>query len=261
MMNLIDTHCHLYVTEFDHDRDLMMLRAKEQGIAAVLLPNIDVSTIEAMFSLTETHPDMAYAMLGLHPCSVKEDYKNELDFIYSSIQDHTIIGIGEMGIDLYWDKTTLEWQKDAFITQVKWAQELDLPLSIHTREATGLCIEWIENMQDGSIKGVFHCFGGTKEEATRIMNAGMYMGIGGVVSYKNSNLISVLQDIGLSNIVLETDSPYLSPVPFRGKRNESAYIKNIAAHIATGLQMDIEEVAQITTTNAKQVFQLERILI
>jgi len=255
-MNWIDTHTHLYLEEFKLDLDQIIQRAKENGLVNVLLPNIDVNTIPEVDAMCQDYPEIVRAMMGLHPCSVNENYQHDLDIIGKKLYSNTYIGVGEVGLDLYWDKTNFEIQKQAFITQINWAKDLNLPLSIHTREATTEALQIIETLQDGSIKGVFHCFGGSVEEARRVHDLGMYLGLGGITTYKKSNLPDILNQFGLDRIVLETDAPYLTPVPYRGKRNESAYIPIIGARIAEILSVDIREVSLITTKNAKEVFKL-----
>ena len=255
-MNWIDTHTHLYLEEFKLDLDQIIQRAKENGLINVLLPNIDVNTIPEVDAMCQDYPEIARGMMGLHPCSVNENYQHDLDIIGKKLYSNTYIGVGEVGLDLYWDKTNFEIQKQAFITQINWAKDLNLPLSIHTREATTEALQIIETLQDGSIKGVFHCFGGSVEEARRVHDLGMYFGLGGVTTYKKSNLPDILNQFGLDRIVLETDAQYLTPVPYRGKRNESAYIPIIGARIAEILSVDIREVSLITTKNAKEVFKL-----
>lgn len=255
-MNWIDTHTHLYLEEFKLDLDQIIQRAKENGLVNVLLPNIDVNTIPEVDAMCQDYPEIARGMMGLHPCSVNENYQHDLEIIGKKLYSNTYIGVGEVGLDLYWDKTNFEIQKQAFITQINWAKELNLPLSIHTREATTEALQIIETLQDGSVKGVFHCFGGSVEEARRVHDLGMYLGLGGVTTYKKTNLPDILNQFGLDRIVLETDAPYLTPVPHRGKRNESAYIPIIGARIAEILSVDIREVSLITTKNAKEVFKL-----
>ncbi|MBK6699392.1 MAG: TatD family hydrolase [Saprospiraceae bacterium] len=255
-MNWIDTHTHLYLEEFKLDLDQVIQRATENGLVNVLLPNIDVCSIPEVDAMCHNYPEIARGMMGLHPCSVNENYLHDLDIIGKKLYSNTYIGVGEVGLDLYWDKTNFEIQKQAFITQINWAKELKLPLSIHTREATTEALQIIEALQDGNIMGVFHCFGGSVEEARRVSDLGMYLGLGGVTTYKKSNLPDILNQFGLDRIVLETDAPYLTPVPHRGKRNESAYIPIIGARIAEILSVDIREVSLITTKNAKVVFKL-----
>ena len=253
-MHWIDTHCHLYANEFDADRTLMINRAIEAGIDKMMLPNIDESSIQFMDSLVNEFPGHCYAMMGLHPGSVKEDYKPILDRMEALIHQGQYVGVGETGIDLYWDVTYKEQQIDAFRIQIQWGKELDLPVIIHSRESLDLNISIIAEEQDGRLKGIFHCFGGTEEQAKSIYDLGFKVGIGGTVTYKNSTLSSVLPKIPTSMIVLETDSPYLAPVPFRGKRNESANLTLVGEKVAEILGISAAELASMTTDNAREVF-------
>ena len=253
-MHWIDTHCHLYANEFDADRTLMINRAIEAGIDKMMLPNIDESSIQFMDSLVNEFPGHCYAMMGLHPGSVKEDYKPILDRMEALIHQGQYVGVGETGIDLYWDVTYKEQQIDAFRIQIQWGKELDLPVIIHSRESLDLNISIIAEEQDGRLKGIFHCFGGTEEQAKSIYDLGFKVGIGGTVTYKNSTLSSVLPKIPTSMIVLETDSPYLAPVPFRGKRNESANLTLVGEKVAEILGVSAAELASMTTDNAREVF-------
>ena len=253
-MHWIDTHCHLYANEFDADRTLMINRAIEAGIDKMMLPNIDESSIQFMDSLVNEFPGHCYAMMGLHPGSVKEDYKPILDRMEALIHQGQYVGVGETGIDLYWDVTYKEQQIDAFRIQIQWGKELDLPVIIHSRESLDLNISIIAEEQDGRLKGIFHCFGGTEEQAKSIYDLGFKVGIGGTVTYKNSTLSSVLPKIPTSMIVLETDSPYLAPVPFRGKRNESANLTLVGEKVAEILAISAAELASMTTDNAREVF-------
>jgi TatD DNase family protein len=255
-MDFIDTHAHLYAEEFDSDRVGMLQRCIDAGVNKVLLPNIDSESIPGLMDLVGAFPDNCYAMMGLHPCSVKENYPEELGRIKEALfSGFKYIGVGEVGIDLYWDKSTYAMQRDAFITQCQWANELSLPLSIHTREATREAIDCLKTLgsQPG---GVFHCFSGTADEAAEIIQMGYSLGIGGVITYKNSNLKEILKNIDLEYIVLETDAPYLSPVPFRGKRNESSYIPVIAKAVSEILNVPLIEVARKTVENARVLFKL-----
>lgn len=252
-MQWIDTHTHLYLEEFDQDRDQMMSRCITHDILKVLLPNIDTSSIPALCAMKDKYPNQSDLMLGLHPCSVRENYVSELDEIFTYLQKIEIVGIGEIGLDLYWDKSSIRRQIDAFKTQLRMAQDLKLPVSIHSREATSEAIQCIEDL-GGNIKGVFHCFSGSKEQASSVVDLGMFLGIGGVVSYKKTNLPEIIELLGLSALVLETDSPYLPPIPYRGKRNESSYLPIIGAKIAEILTCSIEEVALYTTANARSIF-------
>jgi TatD DNase family protein len=255
-MEFVDTHTHLFAEEFMPDQLATINRALKARVKTLLLPNIDVESIQALKSFSELAPDNCYPMMGLHPCSVKTDDHETLkvikDELYSSYRYY---GVGEIGIDLYWDKTTLGAQKAAFITQCEWAVELELPVSIHTRSATHEVIKCLKTMKKMPA-GVFHCFSGSREEADDILKLGFYFGIGGVVTFKNSGLNDVLKHVPLDRIVLETDSPYLAPVPFRGKRNESAYIPYIAEKLADIYEVSVERVAEITTQSGKSIFKL-----
>ena len=253
---LIDTHTHLYLEQFDEDRAAMMQRAIDKGVERMLLPGIDSSHIASMLELEKAFPKNCFAMMGLHPCSVKEDYANELKIVEHYLQNRNYIAVGEIGLDYYWDKTFIEEQKYAFKLQMEWAKKYKLPISIHCRESMDDAIELVEGAKTVDLNGVFHCFGGTLEQAKRIIDMGFYLGIGGVLTYKKSGLDQVLKHIDLQHIVLETDAPYLSPVPFRGKRNESAYISDIAQKLAEIKGVNINEVARITSENAVKVFNL-----
>ncbi|MDQ3141381.1 MAG: TatD family hydrolase [Bacteroidota bacterium] len=255
-MIFVDTHTHLYLDEFNDDRSEMMTRALKAGVTKVLLPNIDLSTLSALFKMESEFPENVKLMMGLHPCSVKENYTSELTEVENILYSRPFQAVGEIGIDLHWDTSTLNFQEDVFQKQITWGMELGIPVSIHSREATLKVIEILEPMQDGRIKGVFHCFGGSTDEAQRIIQLGMYLGIGGVLTYKNSVLPEVIQSIGLDKVVLETDAPYLSPVPFRGKRNESSYLIHIAQKLADITYIKLEQVATITSQNAASIFSL-----
>ncbi|RME98209.1 MAG: TatD family deoxyribonuclease, partial [Bacteroidetes bacterium] len=225
---LIDTHAHLYSKKFDHDREEMLQRAIAAGVGQFLLPNIDRESIESMLALEAAHPDRCHAMMGLHPCSVQANYQEELAVVRDWLDKRPFLAVGEIGIDLYWDKTYLEEQKEAFLLQVEWALELDLPIVIHARESLDLLIELVRGVGDKRLRGVFHCFTGSLAQAQAIIELGFYLGIGGVATYKNSGLTETLAQLPLSAIILETDAPYLAPVPKRGKRNESAYVRYVA---------------------------------
>lgn len=251
---LIDTHAHLYLEQFDEDRDEMLQRAKQQGVGKFYLPNIDSSSVERMLSMEAQYPGECFAMMGLHPCSVKEDYKKELSIVEKWLDERPFAAVGEIGTDLYWDKAYIEEQKTVFQIQAGWAKALKLPIVIHCRDSIDLTIELVQQAQDGRLKGIFHCFGGTLEQAKAIIDLGFYLGIGGVLTYKKSGLDTVLQQIPMEHLVLETDSPYLAPVPFRGKRNESAYIRHIAEKLAEVKSTSVEEVERGTTENAGKIF-------
>lgn len=253
-MQLIDTHTHLYGKQFDGDRKEMVQRALDAGIEKMFLPNIDQHSIASMLALEAAFPDHCFAMMGLHPGSVNAEYKAELAIVREWLDRRPFCAIGEMGIDLYWDKTFIKEQQDAFLTQCEWAKEFGIPIVIHSREATDLTIDLVQEVKDERLQGIFHCFTGTVEQAEKIMELNFYLGIGGVLTYPKSGLDKVLEAITLDYVVLETDSPYLPPVPHRGKRNESAYIKLIAEKLAQVKGLDIAQIAEITTGNAQKIF-------
>jgi len=252
---LIDTHSHLYADEFKDDLDEVIQRCKTSGVEKILLPNIDVSSIDALKGLVTKDPGMFIPMMGLHPCYVKENYKEELAAIKAELFSGKYMAVGEIGMDMYWDKSTVDIQTEAFITQVQWANELGLPISVHTRECTSMVIDILKKQKCDNT-GVFHCFGGTLEEAREIIDMGYCLGIGGVVTFKNSNLGEILKEVGMKNLVLETDSPYLAPVPHRGKRNESSYTQLVALKLADIFGIPLPGIEEITTTNANRIFKL-----
>ena len=254
-MIFTDTHTHLYSSQFDDDRTEMIERALEKGVSRLFLPNIDSEYITSMLELEKKYPENCFPMMGLHPCSVKENYKDELTIVKDWLNKRAFYAIGEIGIDLYWDKTTLAIQQDAFRTQINWAKERNLPFVIHCRDAFDEIFEIMDEMNDDTMRGIFHCFTGNLEQANHIINYGGFkLGIGGVVTFKNAGLDKVVEQIDIQHLVLETDSPYLAPTPYRGKRNESAYLYNVADKISDLHQISIEEVAKITTANSKEVF-------
>jgi TatD DNase family protein len=253
-MILTDTHTHLYYEPDDIKRMELIKRCRENSINRLFLPNVDAASVTQIDSLVKSFPDICYPMLGLHPCSVKEDWEAELEIIRASKLQHKIYAIGEIGIDLYWDKTHLDEQIQAFKQQISWAKSLKLPIVIHCRDAFDEVFKVLEQEQDENLRGIFHCFTGTAEQANKVIGLGFYLGIGGVVTYKNGGLDKILPQIDLSRIVLETDSPYLTPVPHRGKPNESSYLIYIAQKVAELYQTDIETVAGITTENSKLIF-------
>jgi len=259
-MNIIDTHTHLYLPEFDLDHDAVIKRAMQNGVSKFYLPNIDSESMQAMLALEAAYPNVCYAMIGLHPCSVKENVEHELLIIEKQLQSRKWCAIGEIGIDLYWDKTFLKQQQDAFAKQIEWAIQYNLPIVIHCREAFNeiyelLTLPAFNNWTNSdAIKGIFHCFSGDVEQANKIIDLGFKLGIGGVVTYKNAGLDKVISEIDLTHLVLETDSPYLTPVPFRGKRNESGYIQYVVYKIAEIKQCLPSQVAEITSQNATTVF-------
>jgi TatD DNase family protein len=250
---LIDTHAHIYAEEFNDDIDEMLQRAFNEGVGHIFMPNIDTSSIEAMHILEDRYAQ-CHSMLGLHPCYVKDDYTNQLDIIERTITERKPFGIGEVGIDLYWDKTFVAEQVKAFEIQIQWARELDLPVIIHSRDSLDLTIETISRYQNGSLKGIFHCFNGTVEQGKRIQDLGFMTGLGGVVTYKNSGMDQVIPHLNLKFLVLETDAPYLSPVPHRGKRNEVKFIRHVANKCAEILEMESDELDIITSNNAMRLF-------
>ncbi|WP_029189930.1 TatD family hydrolase [Vibrio anguillarum] len=253
---MIDTHAHIYAAEFDHDRDEVVQRAKAQGIEAILLPNIDLASIEPMLKTEAAYPELCRSMMGLHPCYVDGNVKQTLAVIESWLDKYPFIAIGEIGIDLYWDKTFQAEQEMAFVTQLNWAKERDLPVVIHTRDSITQTLQLLEKEQDGSLSGVFHCFGGTLEEAKAINELGFHLGIGGVSTFKNGGMDKVLPHLDMNFVLLETDCPYLAPVPHRGKRNEPAYTTLVAKRIAELTELSLVEVNNITNTNANSLFKL-----
>ncbi|MBC7904457.1 MAG: TatD family hydrolase [Gemmatimonadaceae bacterium] len=253
-MIMIDTHCHLYVEEFDADRGAMMTRAENEGVTNFFLPAIDKKAMPRLLEMEAGFAKRCHAMAGLHPCSVKADFEAELQFVEECLKKRRFAAVGEIGLDFYWDKTFVAQQYNAFERQISLALEYELPIVIHCRDAMKECIETVSKYSKRGLRGIFHCFGGSIEQAEEIVARGFYLGIGGVVTFKKSGLDQVIAKIGLDSLVLETDAPYLSPVPFRGKRNESAYLKYISEAIAAATGTTKDEVAAITTRNAKNVF-------
>jgi TatD DNase family protein len=253
---LIDTHSHIYSEDFLHDRDEALQRAYSSGVKKIIMPNIDSGSIKRMLDLSDAYPHLCYPLMGLHPTSVDEDYKEELQAIEYWLEKRKFYGIGEIGIDLYWDKKFIEEQKDAFRHQIRLAKENQLPVVIHVRDSFEETFEIVKEEQDGSLRGVFHCFSGGEVEAQNIVDLGFLLGIGGVVTFKNSSLDKVIKSVDLNKLVLETDSPYLTPVPKRGKRNESAYLVYVAQKIAEIYNVPLANVAEITTTNARELFEI-----
>lgn len=231
-----------------------MQRCLDNGTSRLFLPNVDSASMELVFSQVNTFPEYCFPMLGLHPCDVKANWQDELKLINEAIPNQKIYAIGEIGIDLYWDKTTLNEQIEAFRIQIGWAKKLKLPIVIHSRNSFDEVYEVLQQEQDEDLRGIFHCFTGTLEQAQKVIDLGFYLGIGGVVTYKNSGLDNIVQQIDLKHIVLETDSPYLTPVPHRGKRNESSYLIYVAQKVADLHQVSLEKVAAITTENSKAIF-------
>ena len=253
-MILIDTHCHLYSKEFAADIEEVLQRAIAEGVEKFFLPAIDSTATEAMLNLETRFPGKCMAMMGLHPCYVKDNYKDELAQVEEWLDKRKFAAVGEIGLDYYWDKTHVKEQEEAFRFQIEWSIKYDLPIVIHTRNAMQETINIVKEYVPKGVKGIFHCFGGSNENAKEIINAGFYLGIGGVVTYPKTGLGEVLRHIELEHLVLETDAPYLTPVPFRGKRNESSYLKYVVEKIAELKNVPVEEVAAITTANAEKIF-------
>ena len=256
-MQLIDTHAHLYAEQFDEDRDAMVEKAVAAGVDKFFLPNIDKGSIEGMHKLVEQYPDRMYPMMGLHPCSIKKDsFEGELTIVEERLSNYKYKGVGEIGLDYYWDKSNIEEQKEALKIQLALARQYELPVILHSRDSFDDLIEIIENYGEG-LSGIFHCFTGNVEQAERVIRLKtFYMGIGGVLTFKNSGLDKTIENINLEHLVLETDAPYLAPAPFRGKRNESAFITLVAEKIAEIKNIDVTEVATATTLNAKKLFRI-----
>lgn len=253
-MQIIDTHTHTYLQEFESDKKKIILNAEKEGVIKTLLPAIDSETHSRMFEFENEFFGIACAMMGLHPCSVKENYREELTIATGYLEKRNFIAIGEIGLDFYWDKTFTTQQYAAFHEQLEWALHFDIPVSIHSRDSTTECLAVVKEHQKGKLKGVFHCFSGDTLQAGQAIELGFYLGIGGVVTFKNSGLDKVMETVSLEHVVLETDAPYLAPVPFRGKRNEPSYLKYVVDKLAVIKNVSAEEVAAITTENAKKLF-------
>lgn len=255
-MQFIDTHTHIYLEQFNDDRKETVQRAVDSGVSKLLLPNIDSNTIEGMHQMEIDHPGVCYAMMGLHPTHVKENYKKELKTVEDWLSKRKYIAIGEIGIDLYWDKAFYKQQVETFEFQCRLAVDLNLPVVIHARESYKELFESLENMKLSNLRGVFHAFTGHYDEANKLIDLGFMVGIGGIVTFKNSGLGEVVKGIDLEHILLETDSPFLAPTPNRGKRNESSYVKLVAQKIADVKEISLEKVAEATTQNAKKLFSI-----
>ncbi|MGY3054968.1 TatD DNase family protein [Pedobacter sp. UYEF25] len=253
-MQLTDTHTHIYYEQEPEKQAGLINRCLENGIERLFLPNVDVASIAMIDDMVKKYPKHCFAMAGLHPCDVKEDYHSHLDDIYATISNRKIYAIGEIGIDLHWDKTTLIQQQDAFRRQIAWARDLSLPIVIHCRAAFDEVFEVLESERSEKLRGIFHCFTGDLAQAKQAIDLNFYLGIGGVVTYKKAGLDLILAQLSINSLVLETDSPYLSPVPFRGKPNESSYLIYIAQKLADIYKLSMEEVAKITTDNSKKIF-------
>ena len=253
---ITDTHTHLYSEQFDDDRNAMMQRAKNAGVSRFFIPAIDSSYSKSMFQLEKDFPEDVFLMMGLHPTSVNKNYLDELAHVKKWIDKRHFCAIGEIGIDLYWDKSFLKQQKEAFKTQIQWAKEKKWPVVIHCRKAFDEIFEVLESEKSDDLYGIFHCFTGTKEQAEKAISYHMKLGIGGVVTFKNGKIDQFLNEIDIKHIVLETDSPYLAPIPYRGKRNESAYITEVINKLSTIYGLSFDEIASITTQNSKDVFEI-----
>jgi TatD DNase family protein len=253
---MIDTHAHIYDEKFANDQQEMLQRAFEIGVDQIYMPNIDGGSVLPMLALADQYPTKCIPMMGLHPCYVKEDYLQVLAELKPWFRKRQFAAVGEIGTDLYWDKSTFDWQKDAFRIQCNWALEEDLPIVIHCRESIVETIELVKEYSPSALRGIFHCFSGDLEQAKSVIGLNFYIGIGGVATFKNGGIGEVLEQISLDHMVLETDSPYLAPAPYRGKRNEPAYINMVAGKIAEIKGVSIEEVIGTTTKNAKSIFKL-----
>jgi TatD DNase family protein len=255
-MKLIDTHAHIYLNDFADDRQAMLERAKKAGVEKILMPAIDSATHLAMLELEKENPGFCSSMMGLHPCSVSGNFLDELSIVQEHLAEHAFVAVGEIGLDFYWDLSFKEQQYIVFRRQIELAINHNLPIAIHSRNSTDECIQVIREYRDSPLKGVFHCFSGSPEQAAQIIELGFYLGIGGVLTFKNSELDKVVRDIALDHIILETDAPYLAPVPFRGKRNECSYISYTAQKLADIKESTVENIAGLTAGNAQKLFGL-----
>ena len=253
---IIDTHSHIYLPEFAIDRADMLKRAENEGVELVLMPAIDNQTHSVMIEAEQNFPGKCLAMMGLHPCSVKEGYKKELEIVRTHFERRRFVAVGETGLDFYWDRTFTNEQYESFQIQIELAIQYDIPIVIHSRNSIDECIKVIGENQKGNLKGVFHCFSGNIEQANQIIELGFFLGIGGVITFKNSGLDKVIDNVNLKDMILETDAPYLAPVPFRGKRNECSYLKYVVEKLSEIKDVSKEEIARITTTNAKELFNI-----
>jgi TatD DNase family protein len=255
-MRFIDTHAHLYSIPIKENIEGIMKNAMDNGIDTIIMPAIDSTTLEAMLEVEKTYPENCMAMMGLHPCSVKENVKEELAIIEAQLQKRKFIAIGEIGLDYYWDKTFTTEQMHAFEIQMQWALDYKLPIAIHTRNAMGETIEAVKPFAKKGLRGIFHCFSGSKESAEQIISMDFHLGLGGVLTYKNAGVAEAIKDIPMEWLVLETDAPYLSPVPYRGKTNEPSYMIQVAMKLAEIKNLPLHEIASITTNNAEKLFGL-----
>lgn len=253
-MILTDTHTHLYSEEFSEDREKMIQSAINSGVSRLFVPSIDSSYTQKMYALETQYPENVFLMMGLHPCYVKENYEDELAHVITELSNRKFVAIGEIGIDLFWDKSFLKQQQDVFVKQIQLAKQYKLPINIHCRDAFNEVFEILEQEKSEELWGIFHCFTGDFNQAQQAISCGMKLGIGGVATFKNGKIDQFLNEIDLKHIVLETDAPYLAPVPYRGKRNESSYIKLIAEKLSEIYQLPVEDIAAITTQNSKDIF-------
>ena len=254
MNEFIDSHAHIYLSQFKEDLPDILEQSQQEGVTRIYMPNIDHTSIDDMMEVEQQYSESCFAMMGLHPCSVKKGFEKELYIVEEWLAKRKFVAVGEIGTDLYWDKTFWEHQQEAFRVQVEWAKQYNLPVVIHCRDSINETIELVEQLKDDSLTGVFHCFSGDLDQAQRIINMGFVLGIGGVATFKNGGLDKVIPDVSLDHLVLETDSPYLAPVPHRGKRNEPAYIPLVAKKIASLKQVGLDEVAAKTTLNSLKLF-------
>ncbi len=254
LMQFIDTHAHIYSKKYDSDRDEVIERSKANGIERIYMPNVDVDSIDAMLEAEQRYPEMCIPMMGLHPCDVDKDFEKQLYVMEDWLSKRPFVAIGEIGTDLYWDKGSFDIQREALKIQVEWAKQKQLPIVLHCRESIDETIAIIGEMNDEHLTGIFHCFTGSVEQAREIIEMGFMLGIGGVSTFKNGGLDMVLPEIGLDHLVLETDGPYLAPVPHRGKRNSPEYIPTIAERVGDLTASTVEKVSEITITNANKVF-------
>ena len=253
---MIDTHAHIYAEQFNEDIEHVLERAHEHGIEKIVMPNIDHASIDGMMELEEKHSGFCYSTMGLHPCSVNKDFEKELYLVEEWLNKRSFVAIGEMGTDLYWDKTYVDQQVEAFKIQCEWAKQFELPIIIHCRESLDLTINLVEELKSDKLSGVFHCFNGSVEQAKRIKELGFHIGLGGVSTFKNAGMDKVIPDLDLGHVVLETDAPYLAPVPYRGKRNEPAYVKEIGQKVADYREMSLDQLDEVTTNNPLKLFGL-----
>lgn len=254
-MQLIDTHCHIESEQFEEDIEAVLQRSKDAGVQRIYLPNVDVPSLPSVLEMADRYPDYIFPMMGIHPTEIDANYKEDMALVREWLSERKFAAVGEIGVDLYWDKTYKKEQMLAFEEQIQMSIDFNLPINIHVRDAFNEAFEVLEAFKTNTVRGVFHCFSGSKEVAERVFRLGdFYLGIGGVVTFKNSKLGDVLKHTGIERLVLETDAPYLTPTPFRGKRNESAYLVNVANHLSGVFGISAEEVAEITTKNAFKLY-------